>query len=65
MNRAIKNSVRGKQSGPLPAKAPPSPAQNIQNFDGRANTSAGKFETQAIRGTTADGMQVQWEGIVK
>ena len=66
MNRALKNKVRGKQSAP--PIAPPKTAgtaMNIQNFDGRANTAKGQFETQATRGTSADGMQVQWEGITK
>ena len=65
MNRALKNKVRGKQSGPIPPKSPPSPAQNIQNFDGRANTNAGAFETQATRGTSEQGQQVNWLGIVE
>ena len=65
MNRATKNKVRGQQKYPLPPKPTLGPAQNIQNFDGRANTTAGQFETQATRGTSDQGQQVQWKGIVK
>ncbi len=63
MNRALKNKTRGKQSGPLPAKAPPSPAQNIQNYDGRANLAAGSFEQQSVRGTPIEGDTVSWLGL--
>ena len=67
MNRALKEKMRTGPKGTqaLPAKAAPKPAMNIQNYDGRANTAKGQFETQATRGTSADGMQVQWEGITK
>lgn len=65
MNRSLKNKTRGNQKGALPPVPKPSPAQNIQNFDGRANTNAGSFEIQTTRGTSEQGMQVNWLGIVE
>lgn len=65
MNRATKNKVRGQQKYPLPPKPTLGPAQNIQNFDGRANTNAGQFEIQTVRGTSPEGQQVNWLGIVE
>ena len=65
MNRALKNKTRGQQKFPVPPVPKPGTAQNIQNFDGRTNTAAGQYETQATRGTSAEGMQVNWLGIVE
>ena len=59
----MKNKTRGKQSGPLPAKAPPSSAQNVMNYDGRSNLAKGNFEIQATRGTSAEGQTVSWLGL--
>lgn len=63
MNRALKNKTRGKQAGPLPPKPTPSPAQNIQSYDGRANLAAGKFDVKTEMGVTAEGQTVSWTGV--
>lgn len=63
MNRALKNKVRGKQAGPLPPKPTPSPAQNIQSYDGRANLAAGNYEVRTERGTPLQGDTVSWTGV--
>ena len=66
MGRAKTQAKRGTTKIPaLPTPPKPSPAQNIQNFDGRVNTNVGGFETQATRGTSEQGMQVNWLGIVE
>ena len=36
--------AKGKGALPLPAKAPPSHAMNVANYDGRENLAAGGFE---------------------
>ena len=66
MGRAKTQAKRGTTKAPaLPAPPKPSPAQNIQNFDGRANTNAGSYEIQTTRGTSEQGQQVNWLGIVE
>ena len=65
MNRALKNATRGKQKGTLPAVPKPGTAPNIQNYDGRANLQAGSYEVRTERGTSAEGQQVNWLGIVE
>ena len=66
MNRALKEKVRKGPKGtqPLPGVGKPAFAQNINNYDGRANTAAGIFEVKTERGTTPEGQQVNWQGFV-
>ena len=59
-SRSIRNSTRGKQKGALPARSKPAPGQLVQNFDGRKNTNAGKFE-QSMRGDAEpNGHPIYW-----
>ncbi len=67
MSRSLTNAKRGKgkSAATLPAIGTAATAQNIQNFDGRSNASAGVFEIKTARGTSDQGQQVQWQGVVK
>ena len=62
MNRPCKNKVRHGAKA-LPAVSKPASAQNVQNYDGRANTNAGtsyeegQFRLQDVQGS---GNIVHW-----
>jgi len=61
-SRSIKNKTRGSQKGALPAKPSLGPGQLVSNYDGRANTNAGKYEREAaMQDVQGNGGVVNWK----
>lgn len=61
MGRSQTNARRGKKAAQALPKAPkPAPGQLVQNYDGRANTNAGKYERQADGETPTGDRIVKW-----
>lgn len=61
MGRSLKNKTR-KGARALPAKSKPSHGQLVSNYDGRANTNAGKVEQEAaMQDVQGNGEIVTWK----
>lgn len=61
MSRSLKNTTR-KGARPLPAKPKPAMGQLVANYDGRANTNAGKYERQAaMQDVQGNGEVATWK----
>ena len=59
-SRSIKNAKRGKQKGALPAMPKLGQGQLVSNYDGRANTAAGKYERRADGDGEPNGHPIYW-----
>ena len=63
MNRSLKNKVRGKQRADaidLPQVGTP---YLLNQYNGRANYSAGAYSQRVVKPLQPDGSLAQWQGI--
>ena len=62
MNRALKNSVRGRQRADAVDVPTPGYPYVLSKYNDRANYSAGQYSIQAVKPLQPDGIDANWLG---
>lgn len=62
MNRALKNSVRGRQRADAVDVPTTGFPYVLSQYNGRANYAAGQYSIQAVKPLQPDGLNANWLG---